>query len=99
LPWSWPSLWSTAAEEETLRHRLMHFLVQRMGFRSVAWEEDCGELQEHAPGLLASPLVGEAEEGRAVMSTINRNSGTHQPISTRQVSAVHQRRCQQSASK
>jgi hypothetical protein len=45
-----------------------------------------GELQEHAPDLLASPLVGEAEEGRAVMSTINRNSGTHQPESTGQAS-------------
>jgi hypothetical protein len=44
------------------------------------------ELQEHAPGLLASPLVGEAEEGRAVMSTINRNSGTHQPVSAGQAS-------------
>ena len=40
------------------------------------------ELQEHAPDLLASPLVGEAQEARAVMSTINRNSGTHQPVST-----------------
>jgi hypothetical protein len=45
-----------------------------------------GELQEHAPDLLASPLVGEAEKGRAVMSTINRNSGTHQPESTSQAS-------------
>jgi hypothetical protein len=44
------------------------------------------ELQEHAPDLLASPLVGEAEEGRAVMSTINRNSGTQQPVSTGQAS-------------
>ena len=44
------------------------------------------ELREHAPDLLTSPLVGEAEEGRAVMSTINRNSGTHQPESTRQAS-------------
>jgi hypothetical protein len=38
--------------------------------------------QEHAPDLLASTRVGEAEEGRAVVSTINRNSGTisrHQP--------------------
>jgi hypothetical protein len=35
------------------------------------------ELQEHAPDLLASPLVGEAQEARAVVSTINRNSGTH----------------------
>jgi hypothetical protein len=45
-----------------------------------------GELQEHAPDLLTSPLIGEAEEGRAVMSTINRNSGTHQPVSTAQAS-------------
>jgi hypothetical protein len=44
------------------------------------------ELQEHAPDLLASPLVGEAQEARAVVSTINRNSGTHQPASTRQAS-------------
>jgi hypothetical protein len=44
------------------------------------------ELHEHAPDLLASPLIGEAEEGRAVVSTINRNSGTHQPASTRQAS-------------
>jgi erythromycin esterase-like protein len=29
-----------AAEEETLKHRLLRFLVERMGFRSVAWEED-----------------------------------------------------------
>jgi hypothetical protein len=29
------------------------------------------ELQEHAPDLLASPLVGEAQEARAAMSTIN----------------------------
>jgi hypothetical protein len=36
-----------------------------------------GELQEHAPDLLTSPLVGEAQEGRAVMSTTNRNTGTH----------------------
>src|SRR5919107_3248235 len=28
-----------AAEEETLKHRLLRFLVERMGFRSVAWEE------------------------------------------------------------
>jgi hypothetical protein len=44
------------------------------------------ELQEHAPDFLASPLVGEAQEARAVVSTINRNSGT-----------VHQT-CQQTAS-
>jgi hypothetical protein len=44
------------------------------------------ELQEHAPDLLASPLVGEAQEGRAVVSTINWNSGTHQPASTGQAS-------------
>ena len=44
------------------------------------------ELQEHAPDLLTSPLVGEAQEGQAVVSTINRNSGTHQPVSTRQAS-------------
>jgi erythromycin esterase-like protein len=29
-----------AAEEETLKHRLLRLLVERMGFRSVAWEED-----------------------------------------------------------
>src|SRR5213083_1672739 len=46
----------------------------------------CSELQEHAPDLPASPLVGEAEKGRAVMSTINRNSGTHQPEPTSQAS-------------
>jgi hypothetical protein len=45
------------------------------------------ELQEHAPDLLASTRVGEAQEGRAVMSTINRNPGTHQPVSTGQASA------------
>jgi hypothetical protein len=45
-----------------------------------------GVHQEHAPDLLASPLVGEAQEARAVMSTINRNSGTHQPESTGQAS-------------
>jgi hypothetical protein len=45
------------------------------------------ELQEHAPDLLASPLVGEAQAGRAVVSTINRNAGTHQPVSSSQVSA------------
>jgi hypothetical protein len=61
------------------------------------------ELQEHAPDLLASPLVGEAQEARAVMSTINRNSGTHQPVSTGQAStgSAHQvvaQNCQQSAS-
>ena len=41
---------------------------------------------------LASPLVGEAQEARAVMSTINRNSETHQPASTRQAStgSAHQ---------
>jgi hypothetical protein len=39
------------------------------------------ELHEHAPDLLASPLIGEAEEGRAVVSTINRNS---EPISRHQ---------------
>ncbi|HEU4397321.1 MAG TPA: hypothetical protein VFU54_05720 [Actinomycetota bacterium] len=44
------------------------------------------ELPEHAPDLLASPLVGEAQEARAVVSTINRNSGTHQPVSIRQAS-------------
>jgi hypothetical protein len=44
------------------------------------------ELQEHAPDLLASPLVGEAQEGQAVVSTINRNSGTHQPVPPRQAS-------------
>ena len=44
------------------------------------------ELQEHAPDLLTSPLVGEAQEAQAVVSTINRNSGTHQPVSTRQAS-------------
>ena len=44
------------------------------------------ELQEHTPDLLTSPLVGEAQEGRAVVSTINRNSGTHQPESTDQAS-------------
>jgi hypothetical protein len=44
------------------------------------------ELQEHAPDLLASTKVGEAEEGRAVVSTINQNSGTHQPESIRQAS-------------
>ena len=61
------------------------------------------ELQEHAPDLLASTKVGEAQEGQAVMSTINRNSGTHQPVSTGQAStgSAHQRwprGCQQSAS-
>jgi len=44
------------------------------------------ELQEHAHDLLASPLIGEAQEGRTVVSTINRNSGTHQPVSTTQAS-------------
>jgi erythromycin esterase len=29
-----------AAEEETLKLRTLRFLVERMGFRSVAWEED-----------------------------------------------------------
>ena len=29
-----------AAEEETLKHRTLRLLVERMGFRSVAWEED-----------------------------------------------------------
>ena len=28
------------AEEETLKHRTLRLLVERMGFRSVAWEED-----------------------------------------------------------
>jgi hypothetical protein len=32
------------------------------------------------------PLIGAAQEGRAVMSTINRNTGTHQPESTTQAS-------------
>jgi hypothetical protein len=44
------------------------------------------ELQEHAADLLTSPLIGEAQKGRAVVSTINRNSGTHQPVSTGQAS-------------
>jgi hypothetical protein len=44
------------------------------------------ELQEHAPDLLASTKVGGAEKGQAVVSTINRNSGTHQPESTGQAS-------------
>jgi hypothetical protein len=44
------------------------------------------ELWEHAPHLLASTKVGEAEEGQAVVSTINRKSGTHQPVSTGQAS-------------
>jgi hypothetical protein len=39
------------------------------------------ELQEHAPDLLASTKGGEAEEGQAVVSTISRNSETHQPVS------------------
>jgi hypothetical protein len=30
--------------------------------------------------------IGEAEEGRAVVSTVNRNNGKHQPISRRQAS-------------
>jgi len=29
-----------AAEELTLKHRLLRLLVERMGFRSIAWEED-----------------------------------------------------------
>lgn len=29
-----------AAEEITLKHRTLRFLVERMGFRSLAWEED-----------------------------------------------------------
>ena len=29
-----------AAEELTLKHRVLRLLVERMGFRSVAWEED-----------------------------------------------------------
>jgi erythromycin esterase-like protein len=29
-----------AAEEITLKHRALRFLVERMGFRSIAWEED-----------------------------------------------------------
>jgi erythromycin esterase len=29
-----------AAEETQLKHRVLRFLVERMGFRSVAWEED-----------------------------------------------------------
>lgn len=29
-----------AAEEETLKLRVLRFLVERMGFRSIAWEED-----------------------------------------------------------
>ncbi len=29
-----------AAEEETLKLRTLRFLVERMGFRSIAWEED-----------------------------------------------------------
>ena len=29
-----------AAEETTLKHRLLRFLVEELGFRSVAWEED-----------------------------------------------------------
>jgi hypothetical protein len=61
------------------------------------------ELQKHAPDLLTSPLVGEAQEGRAVMSTINRNSGTHQPEATAQASTgsaqgSESQTCQQSAS-
>jgi hypothetical protein len=44
------------------------------------------ELQEHAPDLLASTKWVAAQEGRAVVSTINRNTGTHQPASTRQAS-------------
>ena len=29
-----------AAEELTLKHRTLRLLVEDMGFRSVAWEED-----------------------------------------------------------
>lgn len=29
-----------AAEELTLKHRTLRFLVERMGFRSIAWEDD-----------------------------------------------------------
>ncbi len=29
-----------AAEETTLKHRMLRFLVERLGFRTVAWEED-----------------------------------------------------------
>jgi erythromycin esterase-like protein len=29
-----------AAEELTIKHRLLRLLVERMGFRSIAWEED-----------------------------------------------------------
>jgi len=42
---------------------------------------DHREFQEHAPNLLASTRVGVAE-GRAMMSAINRNSGTHPPVSS-----------------
>jgi hypothetical protein len=63
---------------------------------------DC-ELQEHALDLLASPLIGEAQEARAVVSTINRNLGTHQPESIREASTGSAKpgwlpSCQQSAS-
>jgi hypothetical protein len=56
------------------------------GHRQHERRHDQDELQEHAPDLLASPLVDEAQEARAVVSTINRNSGTHQPESTGQAS-------------
>jgi hypothetical protein len=52
------------------------------------------ELQEHAPDLLASTKLGRSrEEGQAVVSTINRNSGTHQPVSTRQASTGSAQPC------
>src|SRR5262245_16861068 len=44
------------------------------------------QLQKPAPDLPASTKVGEAEEGQAVVSTINRNARTHQPESTGQAS-------------
>jgi hypothetical protein len=47
------------------------------------------ELQEHAPDLLASPLVGEAQEGQAVVSTINQNWNPSAGINTSSIYRVN----------
>jgi Erythromycin esterase len=50
-----------AAEEETLKLRILRLLVERMGFRSVAWEED------RTTGLLIDEYI---RTGRGNLDTL-----------------------------
>jgi erythromycin esterase-like protein len=73
-----------ATQEITLKHRTLRLLVERMGFRSIAWEEDWTtglQINQYIRVLgtaWAAPLEGRAV---AVVADVEGSLATHPALS------------------